>query len=517
MARFTKSGGQFQITQSGTLIWSSAWFCCPTVPDLALSGTVSIDFGDPVRDNAYLYSRLANVSVPGGGWQAQEYAYAYLTLPAQETTYSDITLGVAPAACDFLRIKARISRTINPVNDANTMMDLTPIPPLSEWFMVHGGFLPLEQHHPLFRGAYIFNDAGTVKLRRIQSIGKNMLIDDCVSNWVPNNDKSTFLYSANGYNCYYDGYTWQTSKGQPVYYKGAAQSGHETAVTQTDYARGGSHQIDLTDTISLQSIYSLDYNIEPGYFVTDPVIKAPLGKTAIRASYYWRNTPVDSSGNAPKTDTISAVAIGVPDATRQVLVMIAGGYSTDWLAGYYKPPNSVTIGGVAATKLADAFGSTMIISASIWMASVPAGDTADIVINWGATYGVQHCSTLTYVLYHLNSPTPDDKVELFQYNGTSNSTDTLSTVNGGFAFAMAVHLDDAGQDAAGSAYPLLGGFAAGNGFHAMNFIDNPAYTAIGLIPCVYEAAANPTTGADISVVMAAQTNRGLSAAAVSLH
>lgn len=516
MAKFTKSGGNFQITQAGVLKWASAWFCCPTIPDLGLSGTVSVDFGDPTRDNAYEYSRIINPK-QGGGYTAQEIANAYLTLPPQETAYADITLGTMPATADFLRIKAKISRVTDPTSDSNLMMDLTPIPPEGQWFTAHGGFIPLEQHHPLFRGIYIFNDAGTVKLRRIQSISKDTLIDDCIGGWAPNNSMSLFRYSANGFNISFDGFTYQSAKGQPIYSKGSALSGQETAATQTDYARGGSHQISLADTISLQSVYSLQYDIEPGYFVTDPVIKAPSGKVALRANYYWRNTPLSASGTAPGTDTVPAVAIGVPDSSRRVLVMIAGAFYSGWTANVYKPPTSVTIGGVAATKLVDAFSTGLILSSSIWMATVPAGTTADIVISWGATKGVQQVSALTYVLYHLASGTPDDTVSLFQYNGGYNSSDTLSNVAGGFVFAMGTHIDDVGQDVAGSAYPLMGGFAAGNGFHAMNMVLQPDYSGITTLPTVYEAAANPATGTAITVTMGGQTNRGLSAAAVSLH
>lgn len=512
MAKFTKSGADFQVTQSGTLVWTSAWLACATVPALGLTTTgTTVDFGDPARDNAYYWER-DYVSLPGSG-TGEEVAYAYLTLTPQEYSYTDITLGSAPATADFLRIKARINRSTSPVADSKMMMDLTPIPPQNEWFMVHGGFIPLEQHHPLARAVSIFNDGGAVKLRRLQSVGKDNIADDTVFAWALGNDVSKYDFTTfNDPNdvtkgsvaCNRGSFTYGSAKGQPVYYLGTVNSGNAGAPMTRNYARGGSHQINLTDSISLRSVYSIDLDIEPGYFDTDPVLKAPGGKAALRAGYYWKN----SLGTAASSDTLSAVPIGIADSTRRVLVMIMGGQAATFSTN---APTAVTIAGISATKLVSADSATNgFLACSIWMASVPTGTTADIVVTWPAGGNWQY-SILTYALYHLTSGSAVDTVSLTQFGGTSNPSDTLSTANGGFSFVCGAHLS--GSTNAGENAALLSGIT-GPGYHAMTYIASAS--SFEANPSVYEAAANNDNGTARTITMAAQTGRVIAIAGISL-
>lgn len=105
----------------------------------------------------------------------------------------------------------------------------------------------------------------------------------------------------------------------------------------------------------------------------------------------------DSVGNItanPATTTFSSVGIGTADAGRLVAVAIMNRRGT-----YSTVPSTVTIGGISATLLhsKDTTVSSFHFGASIWIASVPSGTTADVVVTWSDA-DVLYCNVLCYRL-----------------------------------------------------------------------------------------------------------------------
>lgn len=517
MAKFTKSGGDFELTDSGVTKWSSAWLTSATLPDNAVSVTgQTVDFGDLNKDNALFWSRLTQFD--GAGYSGGiEHTFGYITAVDEETSYADITLGTVPAGIDFLRIQARINRTTDPTapTPANMMTGaLTPIPPENEWFMARGGFIPLEAAFPVARAISVVNDSGTLKLRRRQSIGKNNIPDDCVQGWSLGNAPKNYTFLSAASSSIQAGiveslgeFTYDAAKGQPIYYLGEVSSAgsadhtNRENTTDTSYYRGGANQMDLTDTTNFQSVYSIDLKIEPGHFATDPVLKAPTGKSVLRAIYLY-----DTNSAGETTTTYSGVSIGNADSTRQVLVMIVGG-STGVLA---VPPSSVTIGGITATQLALADpGADNFLSASIYMAAVPTGTTGAIVVNW--TNPVEASSVLVYSLYHLSSTTPvDHETATADGTETSNISVTLHNTAGGFAFVCSAHLDTVTN---GVPNQTLGG-VNNPGFHPI--VMSNGTTVFSSSALCIEDAVQGSTGTDLVPAITGETGRVIALAAVSL-
>lgn len=124
------------------------------------------------------------------------------------------------------------------------------------------------------------------------------------------------------------------------------------------------------------------------------------------------------------TYTFSGVAIGDAKPDRRVIVGVseAGGTASSI-------PTSVTIGGVSASKLTEANTGNSI--ASIWIALVPTGTTANIVLTLGQSssrlgIGVWSCTG-------LESNTPIDTDSDTSVNPQSLS---VNTAEGGFAVAV---------------------------------------------------------------------------------
>lgn len=504
-------GVDWTLVENSILKWSTAWLTCATIPDDAVTISAQvIDFGDISKGNALYFDRI-----PSGASNAQERTCGYITAIPGETSYTDITLGPIPADADFLRVKvSSLTRTTSPTAPTpDNMMTgaLTPIPPAGAAFVAHDAFIPLEQANPIARAIEFINDGGTLKLRRIQSIGKDNLIDDCVENWAPGNDTSAFDWVNGGTALNPGAFTYGTAKGQPIYYLGDKNSGSETGATMTrTYDRGGANQMSLSDPTNFRSIYSLSASIEPGYFKTDPVLGVPTAKSVLRAGYQYRLPP--SSGGY-STLSYTGTAIGVPAASRHVLMMVFSGNAGTNSASFpaslanltvtAKDASGATVGTVTATKLtsADALAWP---SVSIWIAAVPDGVTVDLSGTYTESNATVADAVLVFSLYNFSSASAVATCSGHQ-NGTegSNLTASLATASGGFAFVAGNHLD--GDESSGGA--ILGGVSA-PGFHAIG--------GYFVAPYCFEGAVQPTTGSGLSLAMQFETNRHTALCGVSL-
>jgi hypothetical protein len=504
-------GIDWTLVENSILKWSTAWLTCATIPDDAVTvSSQSIDFGDISKGNALFWERI-----PSGTSGAQELSCGYITAVPGDTSYADITLGSIPADADFLRIKvSSLTRTTSPTapTPGNMMTGaIDPIPPMGKAFVAHDAFIPLEQANPIARAIEFINDGGTLKLRRIQSIGKDNLIDDCVLNWAPGNSTAIFDWVNGGIALNPGAFTYGAAKGQPIYYVGDKNSGSETGSTMTrTYDRGGANQMSLTDPTDFQSVYSLSAVIEPGYFKTDPVLGAPTSKSVLRAGYQYRAQPV-SGGYS--TLSYTGTAIGTPAASRHVLVMVFSGNAGTNSASFpaslanltmtAKDASGTTVGTITASKLAGADALAW-PSVSIWIAAVPDGVTVDLSGTYTESNATVADAVLIYSLYNFSSYSAVATCSGHQ-NGTegSNLTASLSTASGGFAFVAANHLD--GDESSGGA--ILGGVSA-PGIHGIGGYFSTPYN--------FEGAVQPTTGTSLSLAMQFETNRHTALCGVSL-
>lgn len=152
------------------------------------------------------------------------------------------------------------------------------------------------------------------------------------------------------------------------------------------------------------------------FFTPPPFMKS---KTPFAASVESTAT-ITTSGT---TQTILGVPIGAPDSSR--LVVIAFGYQ---LAGSI---TSATIGGIAATIVANSVGTNA--CCAIIAALVPAGTTADVVINSSAAI----TSGLCYVAYRIVGSTGSAYSAQSPAGGASATrTATINTALGGKAIAV---------------------------------------------------------------------------------
>lgn len=510
MGKLINDGGNLSVFDGASKTWSTDRLTMATMPDNALIVTGQlIDFGDIPKDNILYWSRIGAAGVGG-----DEQTSGYISAVPGETTYTDIVLGTVPAACDFLRIRIKLTRTVSPTapNTANMLTGpLDPIPPMGDFIMIHGGFLPLEQASPIARAISIFNDGGTVKLRRRQSVARDILNDDLFAevgaSWSVNNDPTgyatvvgsgaleppgTVVCSGN--------YTYGGQKGEAIYWLGDSNTG-PAGPTDYSHQRGGANQMSLADPTNFQSVYSADIVIEPGYNLVDPVIKAPTTKTALRAFYGYH---INHSGET--TATYSSVPIGTAptgSGTRYVIVMVMGGNLTFSQAG---DAASVTIGGVSAG--AQVGPSSQYLGASIWILSVPAGTTADIVVNFShPSFGN---AILVYSVYNISGVV--DFNSMGGDSETSNPSMTLHTAAGGFTFVCSAYMDVNPTNTVVFG-PLLSGLAApGSQAIVMWSGGGPFY----FNPMNLEAAVQPTDGSDLTIGMAGDFYRHYVVGAISV-
>lgn len=106
------------------------------------------------------------------------------------------------------------------------------------------------------------------------------------------------------------------------------------------------------------------------------------------------------SGSALSSYTFSGMPIGTPDGSR--LVVAAVGYYDN--SGATTDISSVSIGGVSATRVNGAnqyiVGNYM-VGVALWVAAVPAGTTADVIV--ALTETVANCHVATWSIINASS------------------------------------------------------------------------------------------------------------------
>jgi hypothetical protein len=129
-----------------------------------------------------------------------------------------------------------------------------------------------------------------------------------------------------------------------------------------------------------------------------------------------------SSASTLTTYTFAACDIGTASAGRRVVVGITGASSG-------RTTVSVTIGGVAATKLVEVQNGSS-TTAAIWNAHVPSGTTGDVVVTWSGSQ--LRCAVHVWdtkgrtsdAAYHTGSNTSDPVASA-----------TVNTLSGGYLVA----------------------------------------------------------------------------------
>lgn len=114
-----------------------------------------------------------------------------------------------------------------------------------------------------------------------------------------------------------------------------------------------------------------------------------LGGGRATVSYQGTNT---GAGATPTTFAGQAIGAASPER----LVAVALTYSSS------SPIGSVTIGGIAATKVVGISG---LVQSEIWVAPVPTGTTANIVLGAGTSVGARFAISV-YAIYGASSATP---------------------------------------------------------------------------------------------------------------
>lgn len=132
-----------------------------------------------------------------------------------------------------------------------------------------------------------------------------------------------------------------------------------------------------------------------------PAPSGPTGTVAYVAEY--------SSGANASSYTFSSSSIGTADADRTVIVAVASRKS-----GATTTISSVTVGGVAATEVAQASNTISNTNvAGLYAIDVAAGTTADIVVTFGATMlragiGVYRCTGISTTANNTDTSTASD-------------------------------------------------------------------------------------------------------------
>lgn len=121
------------------------------------------------------------------------------------------------------------------------------------------------------------------------------------------------------------------------------------------------------------------------------------------------------------TYTFASQAIGTAASDRYVIVGVAGSNTAS-------EPSSVTIGGVSATKAVGTAGGNH--SAGLWVANVPSGSTASIVVVWPGA--IDRCAIGVWSATGLSSVTPTNTAT----SNASPGVGAVTTLSGGFAVAF---------------------------------------------------------------------------------
>lgn len=147
--------------------------------------------------------------------------------------------------------------------------------------------------------------------------------------------------------------------------------------------------------------------------------------TVVAISY----TDFEIQDSAATTFTYTSKAIGAIDGNRRVIV------ATGSTVNASRTVSSVTVGGISATQAvtAESSGSGVYARTSIWIATVPSGTTANIVVTYSAS--VNRSAISVWAAYGLQSSTATST------GSSSSSSDPMTaslTINtGGIGVGMA--------------------------------------------------------------------------------
>lgn len=123
------------------------------------------------------------------------------------------------------------------------------------------------------------------------------------------------------------------------------------------------------------------------------IIPVPFASVATKLSFLQGSMDISDL----TTYTFASQNLGAADPNRWIVVCVGGAHSAA------RSISSVTVGGVSATKIVQAEGSTLYRHTSIWVAPVPTGTTGDIVVTWSGAIG--RCGYSAYRLITGTAPT----------------------------------------------------------------------------------------------------------------
>lgn len=131
------------------------------------------------------------------------------------------------------------------------------------------------------------------------------------------------------------------------------------------------------------------------------------------------------------TYTFSSQNLGAADPNRWIVVCVGGTTNTA------RSISSVTVGGVSATKIAQAEGSTVYRHISIWVAPVPTGTTGDIVVTWSGS--LARCGYSAYRLITGVAPTAAYDVQTDLTLTSSDLSVSIGRPSGGVVVASTIN------------------------------------------------------------------------------
>lgn len=137
-------------------------------------------------------------------------------------------------------------------------------------------------------------------------------------------------------------------------------------------------------------------------------------------------TDSEYQDSASTVYTFTGKAIGTAGGHRVIVVGVAGASTTS------RTISSVTVGGIAATQIvfAEDLGNSLYTPAGLFIARVPTGTTANVVVTWSG--GQSRCGVGVWAVYNLDS---------IAATGTNSSLVSPSSLNltippGGVAIGM---------------------------------------------------------------------------------
>ncbi len=160
---------------------------------------------------------------------------------------------------------------------------------------------------------------------------------------------------------------------------------------------------------------------------------------------------------AATTKTFSSLSLGAADAGRAILLSL----TVTRPSAQNISVNSVTIGGVTATRVLQVIAGSSTANAEIWYAAVPTGTTGDVVVVVSSGSSTTAVSVALYRITDLASTTPTD-------TGVSDTgaTVAIDVVAGGVILAVGAQRDAASLSL--SNVDLDYGVTAGTGHHGVH-------------------------------------------------